>query len=151
MKTFYTISTPTNYKREPPKRGEQHSQKTKKNSDSKKTRPNWESSPKQAQKMKSHLVEHRLKQCLGITDPRQKIAQVGKSTPHPGKKILQGKSTTLAGHHHSKHQKKCPGGEKHPPPRQKFLQGKSTTLAGHHHSKHQTNKTKTAQAGFEHP
>jgi hypothetical protein len=47
---------------------------------------------------------------------------VGKSTPHPGKKILQGKSTTLAGcHHHSKHHQKKP------------------------------NKTKTAQAGFSHP
>jgi hypothetical protein len=71
--------------------------------------------------MKSQLVEHRLKHRLGITDPRQKSAQVGKSTPHPGKKILQGKSTTLAGcHHHSKH----------------------------HQNK---NETKTAQAGFLYP
>jgi len=46
----------------------------------------------------------------------------GKAPPTQAKKILQGKSTTLAGcHHHSKHHQKKP------------------------------NKTKTAQAGFSHP
>jgi hypothetical protein len=69
------------------------------------------------------LVEDRLKHSLGITDPRQKKApRWGKAPPTQAKKILQGKSTTLAGcHHHSKHHQKKP------------------------------NKTKTAQAGFSHP
>jgi hypothetical protein len=105
---------------------------------------------------------------------------VGKSTPHPGKKILQGKSTTLAGHLHSKHhhqnknetKKKAQAGFLHPSRQKKFAQlgnykapqqaknktkpprqGKSTTLAGKKPAQmgiEQLIRQKTAQMGCFH-